>query len=83
MESEIQLREVAHYRSGLKKYELYRGDVKIGEVEQYWGTINKKIKGSRLIIPGKRRVLWCARPVGASHATYQHRSRKEAVSYAS
>lgn len=51
----------------------------LGSVEKYEGSIDTKIKGTRLRHEGKRRTLWKKQGPGETRGSYQHESRAEVI----
>ena len=59
--------------------EVYLDGKWLGTVTSYWGSIDTKIKGTRLRRQGVRRKLWGSQRPGDSRTLHGHVSRAEAI----
>jgi hypothetical protein len=65
---------------GIDEIEVYLSDgTWIGTIGKYTGTLDRKIKGTRLRHIGKRRTLWHYNGTGDGRAMYGQTSRADCI----
>lgn len=68
------VQEVPSSTPGHKRYEVFSGAMKLGEVWSYTGRLTIPIKGSRLIKNGKIRKLWAYDRTPANRGPFRNRT---------
>lgn len=63
-----------------RRWEVRQGDAVLGTVGRYEGSLDRKIMGTRLRQPGKRRTLWSSKnPERDARTNHSYTSRAEAI----